>query len=73
VNIELERLWKEMVIARLSYYPNMCLERLRRATRISVSVASVPVEIRTRHPLNTSLERYLYSNPFDRSGIYRWL
>jgi hypothetical protein len=32
VNNELERMWKEVVIAYLRYYPGICLEELRKTT-----------------------------------------
>jgi hypothetical protein len=30
---ELHRIWKEAVVARLRYYPSICLERLRKTTK----------------------------------------
>jgi hypothetical protein len=33
VNDELERIWKEVVVPNLRYYPNICLEGLRKTTQ----------------------------------------
>jgi hypothetical protein len=42
---ELERVWKEAVLAQLRYCPGICLERLRKTTKTSLNIAGVPVEI----------------------------
>jgi hypothetical protein len=34
VNVELGKMWKEVVMALLRYYPSICLEELRRTTEI---------------------------------------
>jgi hypothetical protein len=53
---ELERIWKEVVVARTRYYyPGICLEGLRKTTK-PVRKAGVPGEIRTRQ------ERYHYTS-----------
>lgn len=53
------------------YNPGYYLEELRRTTKTSVRIASVPHEIRTEHLLNISLQQYQYTNP--HSEIDKWL
>jgi hypothetical protein len=45
VNNELERMWKEAVVAQLRYYPGICLEGLRKTTKTSVRIAGLRAEI----------------------------
>jgi hypothetical protein len=47
----------------LRHYPCIFLERLGITTKTLVRIASVPVEIRTEHLPNISLEHYRYTNP----------
>jgi hypothetical protein len=42
---ELERVWKETVLAQLRYCPGICLQRLRKTMKTSVRITGVPVEI----------------------------
>jgi hypothetical protein len=42
---ELERVWKEAVLAQLRYCPGICLEILRKTMKTSVRIVGVPVEI----------------------------
>jgi hypothetical protein len=56
MNAELERLWKEPVVAYI------CPEGLRKPTK-SPSVAGVRAEIRTDYFPNTSPELYRCANP----------
>jgi hypothetical protein len=44
VNDELERIWKEVVVAKLSYYTGIFLEG-RRKTPKTLQIAGVPDEI----------------------------
>jgi hypothetical protein len=62
MSYELERIWKEAVVAEARYYPIICPERQKETVRI----ADVPVEIQTEHLPNSSLNftatpaRYYY-------------
>jgi hypothetical protein len=59
MNDELERIWKEEVVANGGgEYPGICMEGMRNAVNISVGTAGVPAEIRTKYHKNTFLERY---------------
>jgi hypothetical protein len=45
---ELERIWKEASITWSRYCPDICLEELRKNTKV-LSIAGVPAEIRTQY------------------------
>jgi hypothetical protein len=49
MNDEMERMWKEVVMAYLKYYPIISLKRLRKSRRTSVRLIGVSAEIRTGH------------------------
>ena len=53
----------EAVVAYMSYWPGIFLEGLRKTT-ISIKIADVPSETRSRHLPNTSLDCYCYANLF---------
>jgi hypothetical protein len=44
-NDELERVWKEAIMAQSRYYPRICLEVMRETTKNLVQDAGVPAEI----------------------------
>jgi hypothetical protein len=50
MNRELERIWKEAVVAQ---------------SRNSVRIGGVLTEIQTKHLANTNLEHYRYANPLS--------
>jgi hypothetical protein len=54
--------WKAFV-AKSSYYPGTCLERLKKYTKTLVRTASVPTEIRIEQFLNTHPENCHYDKP----------
>jgi hypothetical protein len=45
--MNLERMWKEAVVANLRYYPGTGLEGLRKITKISVKLTTHPAKIST--------------------------
>jgi hypothetical protein len=55
---ELERIWREAVMAYSRYYPSICLEGLRETTKTSVRIPGVPAEIQIKPLPNASLEHY---------------
>jgi hypothetical protein len=61
VSDELERIWKESVVAYLRYYPSIFLERQRKPTKI-LRLAYIPSEIPVEHLANTSLGRCRLAN-----------
>jgi hypothetical protein len=46
---KLEIIWKEVAVAERKYYPGICMERLRKITDTSATIADVSVEVRTKH------------------------
>jgi hypothetical protein len=66
-----ESLWKEADVAKSRYCLGYYLDELRRTTKTSVRIASVPYEIQTEHLLNMSLQHYQHTNPL--SEIDKWL
>jgi hypothetical protein len=56
MNNELERTWQEAVMACLRYYPDICLEGLRKSTKTSVRISRLPAEILTRNFPNSKQE-----------------
>lgn len=50
MNNDYERIWKKVVVALLRYYPNICLEQLRKMTKTSVRTATVPARIEKQTP-----------------------
>jgi hypothetical protein len=42
LNSGLERIWKEVVVTNLRYYPSISVQRVRRSTRSSVTIGSLP-------------------------------
>jgi hypothetical protein len=55
MNDELERIWKEAVMALSRHSPGIWLEGLMKATRNKI--AYVLADIRTEHPPDTNLDR----------------
>jgi hypothetical protein len=47
---ELDRIWKEEAMVSWGFDSGICLERLRKTTVTSVSIAGVLDEIRNGHP-----------------------
>jgi hypothetical protein len=62
MNDEMEKIWKEAVMAQLRYYPSICLGRLKKTTLESVRITGTLAGIQTEHHPNTSLEGYHYTN-----------
>jgi hypothetical protein len=54
MNDELERIWKEVVIARSKYYPDIFLKGSRKTMKNFCLDSKYPVEIRSGHLVNTS-------------------
>jgi hypothetical protein len=55
--------WKrDTITARWRYYRGICLQGLRKTTKISVGLTGSPMEIRTEPPFNTSLKSYHLSH-----------
>jgi hypothetical protein len=63
---EVERIWKEAVVAYSRNYSNTGLEGSRKITN-DLRIAGDPTEIRTEHLANLCLELYLYNSLFDVS------
>jgi hypothetical protein len=57
--IELDRIWKEAVVAWWRYSPGSCLEGLRKITKYIVFIRGVPAEVRTKRFPSTSQKRCL--------------
>jgi hypothetical protein len=57
VKNQLERIWKEAVMAYSKHYSHMCLEKMR-GKKSSVKIADVLAEIQTKQLPNTGLEHY---------------
>jgi hypothetical protein len=55
---ELERIWKEGVVAHSRYYLGICVGGLRKARRISVRITNITGEIRTENLPILSVEYY---------------
>jgi hypothetical protein len=53
VSDELERMWRETVVAYFKLYFGSCLDGLRKITKISVIIACLRAEIWTRDLSNT--------------------
>jgi hypothetical protein len=49
MNDEMEKIWKEAVMAQLRYYPCICLGRLKKTAQESVRIAGALAEIQTEH------------------------
>jgi hypothetical protein len=62
----LEGIWKEAAVTLSRYSLGIFLERLRKAAKTTVSIASVPAEIRTEHFLNTNLDRYHFASQLGK-------
>jgi hypothetical protein len=56
MNDELERTWKEAIVARLRYFPRMCLRGLRKSTKDLSRIADVLTKILTEHHPITDVE-----------------
>jgi hypothetical protein len=56
-------------MAGLKYYSGICLEGLKNTTTTSIRISDVPVEIRTEHLLDTSLEHYRLANLLGISRV----
>ena len=54
---ELERIWKEEAIAKLRYYPSICLKELIKTMK-KLNIAEIQAENQSRHLLSTSLKCY---------------
>jgi hypothetical protein len=67
---DLERIWKEMVMAYLRYYLKICLEGLKNTRRLS-QYSWYPSLICTKYFLSIILEHYHYTSLLDASG-YIW-
>jgi hypothetical protein len=63
--IELEGIWKEVAMVELQYCPTVAYRKWRKQQETSVMKASVPPEIRSEYPQNTSQKRYRYTNLLD--------
>jgi hypothetical protein len=55
-NNELEKIWKEKIMAYSIWYLGICLGLLWKTTKISVRTGSIPAEVQTKHLPHTSLE-----------------
>jgi hypothetical protein len=62
---EFEIIWMEAVVTSSWYYPSICLKELRKTTKISVRITSVPIEIRTENFQSTSVKHHPYAYMFD--------
>jgi hypothetical protein len=60
---KLQRIWKESAIAqsRYTYYSKIFVEGMRKKRKTSALTTDDPAQIRTRHLMNTSTERYPYT------------
>jgi hypothetical protein len=47
----------EVVVAQSRYYPDICLEGLKKTTKTSLQIADVPAEIQTEDLPNLTVER----------------
>jgi hypothetical protein len=56
---EMEKIWKEEVVAYSKYYPDTCLKRLRKNFNQD---SRCPALIRNGHLPNTNLERCHYTS-----------
>jgi hypothetical protein len=61
MSVDLEWIWKEVVVVYSRHHPGFCLKRMREILRI----VSMPTGIRTVHLQNTSLEHYRCINLYD--------
>jgi hypothetical protein len=68
MNDEMERIWKEAIVAQSKYYPRIFLEGLKKTTKNTVRTAGVAAETRTEHLPNTSLEHYYSTSVFGITG-----
>jgi hypothetical protein len=57
-NDELETIWMEVVVTETSYFPDFQLEGLRNTVKTRRQDNGAPVEIRTEHLSNMSLDSY---------------
>jgi hypothetical protein len=55
---ELERIWKEAIMAKSKYSPCISLEGLKKTTKTSTTIAGAPAEIRTELFSRSSIESY---------------
>jgi hypothetical protein len=62
---ELERIWKEAVLANRDTMPEFAWRGWGKPRDTSVRISGAADEIRTREPRNTSLECYRYHNPLS--------
>jgi hypothetical protein len=71
MNHELERIWKETVVALSGHYPEI-LPRVTEGNheKFQSGLGDVLTEIQTEHLLNTSLELYRYVNPLSVFSRY---
>jgi hypothetical protein len=58
---ELERIWKEAVLAYWKHCPGICLEGERRLTK-NLTIVGILAEIRTEHVPNRSQRRCVYTS-----------
>jgi hypothetical protein len=68
---EIERIWKEAVVAWSRYYPGICLERLKETTKTLSQDSRCPFRDSTR-TLEYSLDRY-QANPLSVPFYFRTL
>jgi len=56
---ELEKIWKEVGMTWLNYCPGISMDRIRKATKMSVRIPRVLTENWTGHILKPDLESYI--------------
>jgi hypothetical protein len=71
--MDLKRLGKKLPLPKRGTIPAFTWRDWVKLQKTSVSLAGVPVEIRTEHVPNTGQQRYLYCNPFTSPVAYRKL
>jgi hypothetical protein len=69
MNDELERIWREMLVAERSYHLAICLGEIRNVTKTSVRAVGVPTAIPTDDLPITSQERYRYDDSVGKSDF----
>jgi hypothetical protein len=60
---DLERIWKENVVACSRYYSRICLERPRKTVKVSVTISDILAEVRSENLPKRSLEHYRCTIP----------
>jgi hypothetical protein len=71
VNSELQRMWKEVMLAYLSYYPGIGVVRLRTTPKNSVGIIDTWQEILIGFLLSTSVKCYHFSK-LPRWNLLMW-